>query len=93
VLLPGATIHIYPDFLVAYVVAIVIALILHAPGGLGVFEAVVLVTLPDVDKAALVSALILYRVIYYWLPFLMAAALLGLNEVRLWWANRRPVKR
>lgn len=83
VLLPETGWAQFPDFLVAYVVAVVIALITHAPGGLGVFEAVILVTLPDVDKAALVSGLILYRIIYYWLPFLLALALMGLNEFRM----------
>lgn len=84
VLLPGASLDLWPAFLVAYVVAIVVAFISHAPGGIGVFEAVILVTLPQVDKAAMVSALILYRAIYYWLPFLLALLLLFLNEVRLW---------
>lgn len=84
VLLPAGTWHHYPDFVVAYVVAMVIALVTHAPGGLGVFEAVILVTLPEVAKPELVSALILYRVIYYWLPLLLAALLLGLNEARIW---------
>ncbi|MFN7176469.1 MAG: lysylphosphatidylglycerol synthase domain-containing protein [Thermaurantiacus sp.] len=84
VLLPGATLELWPSFLVAYVVAIVVAFISHAPGGIGVFEAVILVTLPQVDKASMVSALILYRAIYYWLPFLVALLFLFLNEVRLW---------
>jgi phosphatidylglycerol lysyltransferase len=83
VLLPPETWHHYPDFLVAYVVAIVVALLAHAPGGIGVFEAVVLVTLPEVDKPSLVSALILYRLIYYWGPLLIAIALLALNELRM----------
>lgn len=83
VLLPPETWHHYPDFLVAYVVAVVVALLTHAPGGIGVFEAVILVTLPEVDKPSLVSALILYRLIYYWLPLLLALLLLGLNELRL----------
>ncbi len=83
VLLPSAAWHHYPDFVVAYVVAVVVALVAHAPGGLGVFEAVILVTLPEVDKASLVSALILYRVIYYWGPLLLALGLLGMNEGRM----------
>jgi len=82
-LLPPDTWHQYPDFLVAYVVAVVIALLAHAPGGIGVFETVVLVTLPEVDKPALISALILYRLIYYWGPLFLAIVLLGLNEVRM----------
>ena len=92
VLIPGADWALYPDFVVAYVVAVVVALITHAPGGLGVFEAVILVTLPEVDKAALVSALILYRVIYYWGPLLLAALLLTLNEARMAAVKRRSVK-
>jgi uncharacterized membrane protein YbhN (UPF0104 family) len=84
VLLPPDTWHHYPDFLVAYVVAVVVALLAHAPGGIGVFEAVVLVTLPEVDKPALISALILYRLIYYWGPLLIALALLGINELWMW---------
>jgi phosphatidylglycerol lysyltransferase len=83
-LLPPETWHHYPDFLVAYVVAVVVALLAHAPGGIGVFEAVVLVTLPEVDKPSLISALILYRLIYYWGPLFLALALLGLNELRMW---------
>lgn len=87
VLLPPGSWHSYPDFIIAYVVAIVVALITHAPGGLGVFEAVVLVTLPHIDTADLVSALILYRVIYYWIPLLMALVMLGLNEIRIRWRH------
>jgi phosphatidylglycerol lysyltransferase len=83
VLLPPEVWHHYPDFLVAYVVAVVVSLLAHAPGGIGVFEAVVLVTLPEVDKPSLISALILYRLIYYWGPLLIALALLGLNELRM----------
>ena len=92
VLIPGIDWSLYPDFLVAYVVAVVVSLITHAPGGLGVFEAVILVTLPEVDKAALVSALILYRIIYYWGPLLLAVLLLALNEARLSALKRRSVQ-
>jgi phosphatidylglycerol lysyltransferase len=80
VLLPGNHWAMFPDFVVAYVVAMVVALVTHAPGGLGVFEAVILVTLPEVDRASLVSALIVYRVVYYWLPLLLSIALLGGRE-------------
>jgi uncharacterized membrane protein YbhN (UPF0104 family) len=89
VLLPPDVWHHYPDFLVAYVVAVVVALLAHAPGGIGVFEAVVLVTLPEVDKPSLISALILYRLIYYWGPLVLALALLGLNELRMWRCGAR----
>lgn len=83
VLLPADAWHHYPDFLVAYVIAMVVALLTHAPGGLGVFEAVILTTLPNVPKPDLVSALILYRVIYYWLPLISAVSFLGVHELNL----------
>lgn len=92
VLLPADSWHHYPDFLVAYAVAMVVALITHAPGGLGVFEAVILVTLPEVDRPALVSALILYRILYYWLPFGLALMLLGGHELRRIGARRAAVQ-
>jgi phosphatidylglycerol lysyltransferase len=89
VLLPDAGWAAYPDFVIAYVVAMVVALLTHSPGGLGVFEAVILVTLPQVEKASLVGALLLYRVLYYWLPLVTAALALGIHELRLWWRERR----
>ncbi len=91
VLLPPEAWHHYPDFLVAYVVAVVVALLAHAPGGIGVFETVILVTLPEVDKPSLVSALILYRMIYYWGPLLLAISLMGINELRML-RHRRAVQ-
>ncbi len=89
-LIPQATLADLPVFLAAYVVAITVALIVHAPGGLGVFEAVMLVALPHVDRATLLSALIVYRVAYYWLPLALAIVALGVNEVRV--ARRRRVQ-
>ncbi len=80
VLLPPDLWARYPQLLVAYVVAVVVALVTHAPGGLGVFEAVMLVTLPGVGRPELVSALIVYRLVYYWLPFATAVLLLGGRE-------------
>lgn len=79
-LLPAEQWGHYPQLLVAYVVAVVVALVSHAPGGLGVFEAVMLVTLPGMGRAELVSALLVYRLAYYWLPFGLAILLLGGRE-------------
>ncbi len=80
VLLPGSPWDLFGAFLVAYVIAMVIAFATHAPGGLGVFEAAILVTLPQVDQAGLVSALIVYRLIYFWIPLGLAILLLGGRE-------------
>ncbi len=62
-------------------------LVTHVPGGIGVFEAVVLATVPG-DRPGLFAALLLYRVIYYLLPLAGAAGLLGVLEGR---RLRRPI--
>src|SRR3546814_8207576 len=58
--------------------------ICHVPGGLGVFEATLLLaysgSLP-VDRLA--GALVLYRGIYYLLPLLVAIAMLAIFELRV----------
>ena len=81
VLMPDSAVSLYPTFFIAYSLAIIVALVAHVPGGIGVFEAVVLAVVPG-DRGALFAALILYRAIYYVLPLLVAAALLGAIEGR-----------
>ena len=47
------------------------------------FEALIIFALGDkANPGSLVGALIAYRLIYYVLPLLVAASLLGLNELR-----------
>ncbi|MGH6898117.1 MAG: bifunctional lysylphosphatidylglycerol flippase/synthetase MprF [Geminicoccaceae bacterium] len=53
-------------------------LISNVPGGIGVFEAVILLAVPDESaSAAVAAALIAYRLIYYLLPLVVAVLLLG----------------
>ncbi|WP_404477751.1 bifunctional lysylphosphatidylglycerol flippase/synthetase MprF [Novosphingobium sp. BL-52-GroH] len=82
VLLPAANSAQLPAFVLAYALGIVIALVSHVPGGLGVFEAVVLAVVPDEggDRATLFAALIAYRLVYYLLPLVIAALLLAWHE-------------
>lgn len=54
----------------------------NVPGGLGVFETVILLLLPsEVTAPAALGSLIAYRGIYYILPLIVAVALLGLYEI------------
>ena len=89
VLTPHGTIAAFPAFVVAYAVAVVVALLLHVPGGLGVFETVVLATVPG-DRPALFAGLLLYRLIYYLLPLLIAAIGIAAAEG---WRLRHPIRR
>jgi phosphatidylglycerol lysyltransferase len=84
VLLPHQLGFSYLAFLPLYCVAIVAGVMSHVPGGLGVFEAVILFALDDHSEASLlVGALVIYRLIYYVLPLVAAGVFLGLNELRL----------
>lgn len=83
VLVPGMGVEQFPALFLGYALAMVVALISHVPGGIGVFEAVVLAAAPPgTDKATLLAALVMYRVIYYLIPLAIAAVLLAINERR-----------
>jgi len=88
VLLPGADLAMLPAFVLAYAIGLIAALVSHVPGGIGIFETVVLATLPG-DHTALFAALIAYRLIYYLLPLALGVVLLVWHEA----ASRRRVGR
>lgn len=81
VLLPSTVAVEYPQFLSIYLLAVLATVITNVPGGLGVFELTVIVLLPAGDPQFVLGALLAYRVIYYLLPLLIAAGLLGGNEI------------
>ena len=60
-----------------YVIAVVTALISHVPGGLGVIETVVQFLLPQKE---FIGALIVFRVIYFFLPLCIGAPLFAISE-------------
>jgi phosphatidylglycerol lysyltransferase len=77
VLLPASAPGL-PAFLGIYLLAQVAGLVSQVPGGLGVFESVVLLLLaPAVSAPEGLGALVAYRMVYYVLPLGIAAALLG----------------
>ena len=57
----------------------------NVPGGVGVFESVLLLLLRSVPADQLLGALLAYRAIYYFAPFAIALALLGAHEL---WVHR-----
>ena len=81
-LLPGGSIG-FPAFVGFFAIATVLGIISHVPGGLGVFEAIMLVALGGaVPTDRLAGALLLYRLTYHVLPLLLALALLIATELR-----------
>ncbi len=70
----------YGQFLAIFLLALIIGLISHVPGGLGVFEMIMVAALPRVPPAQLLGALIVYRLVYYLLPLTLAALALAVLE-------------
>jgi uncharacterized membrane protein YbhN (UPF0104 family) len=69
------------------VLATLLRFVSHAPGSLGVFDAAMLVGLPQFDKNELLAALLVFRLIYYILPFCLALCVMGARELWLNLAN------
>jgi len=83
VLLPPEVDVSYVQILGVYLLAVVAVVLTHVPGGAAVFELFVLGTCPVDNKEAVLAAILAFRVIYYLLPLLTAAVLMGLYEIRL----------
>ena len=91
VLLPHAPALTLPRVLGVFIVAQIAALISHVPGGLSVFEWVVMAMLrPFLPADALLAALVAYRAIYYLLPLAVATLAFAAYEVMV---RRGPVAR
>ncbi|KEP70356.1 hypothetical protein DL1_17525 [Thioclava dalianensis] len=90
VLMPAGT-PPFASFLAIYAAATMVGVLSHVPGGVGVFETVVIAALPaDVPLGDAAAALLAFRLIYFLLPFAVAFVVVSLNEARLagGWAAR-----
>jgi uncharacterized membrane protein YbhN (UPF0104 family) len=68
---------------VIFVSATLLGFASHSPGGLGVFDAAMLVGLWQMDKEELLAGMLLFRVLYYIAPFVISVILLTLRELIL----------
>lgn len=87
VLLPPDIAPAFSVFMIIFVAAIVFGVASHAPGGLGVLEATVLIGLGAPGRPDVIAALLVFRLIYYVLP--LAAGLILLAAVEIVRARRR----
>lgn len=84
-LLPASSDLSYPLFFSAYLLGQIAGLISNIPGGLGVFETVLLLLLtPAIPATTVFGVLLVYRAIYYLLPLLLALLLVGGYELKRW---------
>jgi glycosyltransferase 2 family protein len=87
------------DFLslsVVFILATLLGFASHAPGSLGVFDAAMLVALPDFGREQLLATLLVFRVLYFVIPFTLAISIMGAREfclsVIVPWQTRRGLK-
>ena len=91
VLLPSGHGLGYETFLAVYVLAVMLGIVSHSPGGLGVFEATVIVALSSLSREQVLGALLLFGSATTSVPFVIALALLGAYEIANRLENARRV--
>ena len=89
VLLPAGVAPPFIDFLPVYVGAVLAGIVSHSPGGLGVFETIMLAAFPAEARADLLVAIVCYRLTYSLLPFMLACTALAVFEAVLKIRQRR----
>jgi uncharacterized membrane protein YbhN (UPF0104 family) len=91
VLVPNEPHMQFIDIAVIFITATLLGFASHSPGGLGVFDAAMLIALWEYDAEELLAGLLIFRLLYYILPFTLALAVLGIREFRLHFSERRDV--
>jgi uncharacterized membrane protein YbhN (UPF0104 family) len=77
-------------FFAVFLLGQIAALVAQIPGGLGVFEAVILWGLrPALSTPAILVGLVGYRLIYFLLPLIVATVIWAVREARDWYRRRR----
>jgi glycosyltransferase 2 family protein len=86
------------DFLslaVVFILATLLGFASHAPGSIGVFDAAMLLALPQFGREQLLATLLVFRVLYFVIPFTMAISIMGTREfwlnVAVPWQKRRKL--
>jgi glycosyltransferase 2 family protein len=78
---------------VVFILATLLGFASHAPGSLGVFDAAMLVALPEFGREQLLATLLVFRILYFLVPFAISISIMGMRElwlnVILPWQERR----
>ena len=92
-LMPGEPHIDFMSLAVVFILATLLGFASHAPGSLGVFDAAMLVALPEFGREQLLATLLVFRVLYFVIPFGIAISIMGAREfwlnVALPWQKRR----
>src|SRR6201997_2090275 len=74
---------------VIFVSATLLGFASHSPGGLGVFDAAMLVGLWQMDREELLAGMLLFRLLYYISPFVISVILLTFREIIIGTRSKR----
>jgi hypothetical protein len=78
---------------VVFILATLLGFASHAPGSLGVFDAAMLVALPEFGREQMLATLLVFRILYFVIPFGISISIMGMRElwlnVVLPWQERR----
>src|SRR6266702_7460793 len=78
---------------VVFILATLLGFASHAPGSIGVFDAAMLVALPEFGREEILATLLVCRVLYFVIPFGISISIMGCRElwlnVVLPWQERR----
>jgi uncharacterized membrane protein YbhN (UPF0104 family) len=79
---------------VVFILATLIGFASHAPGSIGVFDVAMLVALPEYGREQLLATLLVFRILYFVIPFGLAISIMGarelwMNVVKPWQERRR----
>jgi uncharacterized membrane protein YbhN (UPF0104 family) len=78
---------------VVFILATLLGFASHAPGSIGVFDAAMLVALPEFGREQLLATLVVFRILYFMIPFGIAISVMGAREfwlnVAMPWQERR----
>src|SRR5882757_1913993 len=77
----------YIDFIslaVVFILATLLGFASHAPGSIGVFDAAMLVALPEFGREQLLATLVVFRILYFLIPFGISISIMGMREL---WLN------
>jgi uncharacterized membrane protein YbhN (UPF0104 family) len=78
----------FSTVLVSYLTAMILVVAFHAPGGFAILETTILSVFHDDARAAILAALLMFRLIYYILPAIVAGIMWAVMEAR-WQKDRR----
>jgi uncharacterized membrane protein YbhN (UPF0104 family) len=95
ILMPSTPDIDFVSLAVVFILSTLLGFASHAPGSLGVFDAAMLVALPQFSKEHLLAALLVFRLLYFVTPFMISITILAARE--LWynviqpWRDRRKM--